>query len=899
MVLFAALCAWLIPGIGQLRHDDDVLAFLPPDHPDVVAFEAVAERYGMLDVALVGLRSEDGSDLLQPEAVERVRKVGRALETAPGVRLVLSFPDLPDPKVRGQTLVVESLVPPELDDSEAIRSRVLDNPNAVGNLISNDGRAAAMLVYLLSESGSPERGEHLEQIRATVAEHWDGQAWFGGGPFIEYEAATASREDIERLSPIVIVVLALASALLLRSVVAATLNLLVTGLGVALVVGAHGVFGEPFTIVSSTTPVMMVALGGAFGMHVIAGFQRQAGGSAWRASQALRELWWPVVLSGVTTATAFFALLVMPQVPMKRFGVVAGFGVLLLLGLALLVLPALLSFIPRKWIPLRAGGLKLERIPPAWLLTALAVLGIGLGLRLQANPDTRSVFDDEAAPMRADAFFNEHFGGSQFIQIAIETDLTEPVALRTIRTLEESLAQVEGVSDVRSLVGPVALLTEGFGGRRGVPETVGQARRVISNLADQSPMAQLMTTDKKGAIVHVKLAPASGDALVSTTRDIRALVDAMPTGTLRVGSTDEARIDAARREVVRARLARLLGRPLSLDELEELLDSDRRPEFLGEVEALRDRAFGGDELIEPLADEHYVDLSPAALLEPRGEALAAVIRREVPVLAREDPEGVKIVAEQLGLWIDEAAQRRRVESLCDALGIENEAARAKPSEHSGGALAAMFEEPEGFVPRGRCKEVARVVDELDDDTWLVPAGTDVRVLREVPFEVLVTGQPIIGQAFAQSVTESLRRSTLVSLGALALVLLLAGHLGALIPATWTLAVTAGAIALLGHPISIGTSMVSCIALGAGVDFAIHLSVRARTIGGPQAGRRAARELGVVVLVTGVQLAIAFSVLLASSMPPLRQFGSGLAISLLVAAAGAVWLTPRVVRQRSP
>jgi predicted RND superfamily exporter protein len=68
----------------------------------------------------------------------------------------------------------------------------------------------------------------------------------------------------------------LVSALLLGSLTAAVLNVLVTGLGVGLVMGAHGVFGEPLTIVSSSLPVMMVALGGAFGVHMLAGYQRQA-----------------------------------------------------------------------------------------------------------------------------------------------------------------------------------------------------------------------------------------------------------------------------------------------------------------------------------------------------------------------------------------------------------------------------------------------------------------------------------------------------------------------------------------------------------------------------------------------------------------------------------------------
>jgi predicted RND superfamily exporter protein len=137
----------------------------------------------------------------------------------------------------------------------------------------------------------------------------------------------------------------------------------------------------------------------------------------------------------------------------------------------------------------------------------------------------------------------------------------------------------------------------------------------------------------------------------------------------------------------------------------------------------------------------------------------------------------------------------------------------------------------------------------------------------------------------------------VSLVGLAIVLLVFRQLRTLVPAVWTVLVTSGVIYLLGHPISIGTCMVTNIALGAGVDFAIHLGVRARQSSSPEPGREATDALGGVILVTGVQLAVAFLVLLASEMPPLQQFGAGLAIGLLGAATGAVWLTPRLYRRR--
>lgn len=904
LFLFGLVCAWLVPGIGQLRHDDDVLAFLPPDHPDVVSFRRVADRFGMLEVSLVGLRA-DGDDLLVPERTEEIRALAETVATLPGVRLVLAYPSLPDPKVEGETLVVEALVPKGLDDAEEIRRRALANPNAVGNLISKDGTAAALLVYLVQgEEHRARRAEVLATIRETVEATWSGQAYFGGSPFIEDTAARASRADIERLSPVVIGVLVVASAALLGSLTGAVLNLIVTGLGVALVVGAHGRFGEPFTIVSSTTPVMMVALGGAFGMHMISGYQRQEGTARARAAAALRELWIPVVLSGVTTAASFFALIVMPQAPMKRFGVVAGFGVLLLLVLALLVLPALLSSLPARWLRHRASQpLPLKVLPPLWLLVALAVVGIGLGSRLRADPDTGNVFDASSDPGQADQFFEDHFGGSQYVQLAIEADLTEPTVLRRIRDLADDLASVDGVVDVRTLVEPVEMLTEGFGGRRGIPENVAQARRVITNLADQTPMAQLMTPDGRGAIMHVKLAPLPSERLLEVTAAIRAIVGALPEGPIRVGSVDAPAVAQARAEEIHRRLARIVNQEISAERLQALLaEGEAGPALLDEVRRLRDRALGTDEVVEPVPPKEFEAIEPHALLEPRGEALEALLTARLPTLVQNDPAGIKYAAEQLGTWIDEAKARHRVDALCDAFGLSREDPDApeEPEPSRDDPVAGMFDDADAPPPPpgGPCGALAEVLSELGDDTWAIPPGVDAPALREVPFSLEVTGQPIIGEAFAQSVTTSLWASTLVSLVALALVLVLARQVVALVPATWTLAVTTGIISLLGHPIGVGTSMVACIALGAGVDFAIHLGIRARRSTAPHPGRDAVDALGVVILITGLQLALAFIVLVASEMPPLRQFGVGLAIGLLGAAAGAVWLTPRLYRARS-
>ena len=183
LALLVALCAWVLPGAVSVREDNDVLAFLPGDHPDVVGFREIADRFGVLEIALVGLHPDDG-DMLSLARVDEVRELSRVIGELPGVRMVLSFTDLPDPKVTEDGLEVAALVPADLRDEAKIREKVLGSTDAVGNLISRDGKAAALMVFLLPQhqlqgegkSAGPERSVTLQTIRDVVAKGWQGDS---------------------------------------------------------------------------------------------------------------------------------------------------------------------------------------------------------------------------------------------------------------------------------------------------------------------------------------------------------------------------------------------------------------------------------------------------------------------------------------------------------------------------------------------------------------------------------------------------------------------------------------------------------------------------------------------------------------------------------------------------
>ena len=62
--------------IGKIQHDDNILAFLPQDNPDVEAFNQANRLFGSLDLALVGIEADD---IFTPDFISRLRQVTKEL----------------------------------------------------------------------------------------------------------------------------------------------------------------------------------------------------------------------------------------------------------------------------------------------------------------------------------------------------------------------------------------------------------------------------------------------------------------------------------------------------------------------------------------------------------------------------------------------------------------------------------------------------------------------------------------------------------------------------------------------------------------------------------------------------------------------------------------------------
>ena len=160
----------------------------------------------------------------------------------------------------------------------------------------------------------------------------------------------------------------------------------------------------------------------------------------------------------------------------------------------------------------------------------------------------------------------------------------------------------------------------------------------------------------------------------------------------------------------------------------------------------------------------------------------------------------------------------------------------------------------------------------------------------------VTGAPVVADDLTGALAGSTLRLLIAGLALMAIVLALVFRsrlrLVPLAVALAALAITFGATALLGLPLTMASIAVLPVLLGLGVDYAIQYQARVDEEGSPeQAARVALPVIATAALATGV----GFLVLLTSPVPMVRGFGAllvaGIAIAFVLAlTAGTAALT---------
>jgi predicted RND superfamily exporter protein len=522
-LLLGAIAAVTVFFAAQLRHaelDNNNTRFIPKDDEARVISDYIGETFGPSVMIMVGLERPYGT-VFEPEFLERVREYSRIAETVEFVKSVNSIMSTQYITGSDDSIVVTDLVgenfsgtPEEIDE---LKRRIASWELYRGTLVSENLSAAQIIVSLdvsTEDAGRPDVIASLIKIRETAKEMFAGiaEVYVTGLPVISATINEAMGTDLAVLIPLSVLVVLAVLFFSFRRFTFVMLPLLTVIIAVVWTMGAMPLFGIKLSILSTVLPVILIAVGSAYGIHVVTHYIEDCRdmGNRTLSVEEHRDLVFllmgklikPVFLTALTTFAGFASFCFTSIPPIREFGFFSSFGVAASFIVSVTLIPALLLIRGPRVLTERGGKpdgagytangeigtvftsiARKRALVLSFTAIALAVSAYGLSKVIVDN-STIEFFRNDTDISRSDWFIREYFGGSRDITLLVEADSSEALLDSSVLSAVDNLSayltervpevgKTLGFTDVIKRVNQVFNVGESPEGLRPVPGAPG------------------------------------------------------------------------------------------------------------------------------------------------------------------------------------------------------------------------------------------------------------------------------------------------------------------------------------------------------------------------------------------------------------------------------------------
>jgi predicted RND superfamily exporter protein len=465
--------------LPRAQLDNNNLRFVPNDDPALETSRRIDKMFGSSFFILIGLQRPYGT-VFDREFLDRIRDFSAVVGNMPYVREVTSLVSADYICSKGDAIVVEKLVGDDFsglsEEIAELKRRLLSWDMYERALFSDNFTATQILIPFSinsEEAGSSEMSEIFTRIRDIACETFTGYAtvYVTGMPVIAATINEAMNADLKLLLPLVILVVLTVLFFSFRGFTPVVLPLLTVVISVIWSVGAMPLFGIKLSVISTVLPVILVAVGSAYGIHIVTHYLNGRGAKP-MSGQEHRELVIetvmkirkPVFLAALTTFAGFSSLCFTSVSPIREFGYFSSFGVVTAFAAAVTLIPSLLLIRgPRVMARQKrraearesgddrdsgfsaflAGNLtniaghKKTILFFALLTVIISLYGIS---KLVIDNIFIEYFKQDTDIFKSDIFIRRQFGGSKVISVVVEADSPE-IILRP-----DTLAASDGLS---------------------------------------------------------------------------------------------------------------------------------------------------------------------------------------------------------------------------------------------------------------------------------------------------------------------------------------------------------------------------------------------------------------------------------------------------------------------
>lgn len=476
-------------GHVRLEVDPGIDRLLPAGDEERRFYDRARELFGSDQTLLLVLETED---VYQPEALAQVQRITRSTGEIPGIERVISLASATQIEDRDGDVYVGPFFEEVPGDAAALAKlrAALEAHPIYRSLVADDGRATSLLLTLgaVSDREFVERRLSEEVLAVAQREAPGAKLSVTGIPHAKLVLSRTILEEMLFIVPGVLGITAILLALTFRTLRGVVLPMGAIGVAVVWTLGGIGWSGQPFNLVSNIVPPLVITLGFATMMHVVAEYYELLHhvpapdrASHRRAiEQVLNEMGLTIAVNGLTTVLGFLSLMVSGVTAVREFGLWASVGVCSATLIALTLVPSVLALLgPGRRLPRQPGEGAIDRIASrladfdvrrrrAIFLLALAVLVVcGFGIaRLRVSTGIVDYFFPRAPVRVTYDTLNERLGGLGSFFVVLESDedgaFARPENLEALRDVQTWLAAQPEIGSAISLADPLMLLNRAF-----------------------------------------------------------------------------------------------------------------------------------------------------------------------------------------------------------------------------------------------------------------------------------------------------------------------------------------------------------------------------------------------------------------------------------------------------
>ncbi len=525
--------------------NSDIVSSLPDDDPAALLFKNIGNQFGGNEMGMIVLESDN---VFKNDLLKHVKQITDSLKITHGVSTVTSLTNILDIKSTEEGIEIGKLVddynlPESQSQLDSLKSYVFSKEMYKGAIVSEDGTATVIMFTLLPDADKQAVAKEIKE--KTEALNLPEIIYFGGLPFMVNDVSDLIISDIVWLLPIVFIVIALILYFSFKSLRGVLMPLLTAGIAVIWTIGIMVTAGHELTIILNIVPIILLAVGSAYTIHVINSFNvSKTTDINQTIIKALGYVIIPVVLAAVTTAIGFVSFVLGAYLTMIRdFGIFTAIGVMVSLILAIFFVPALTSVFSKNdnkktadltekktilsHVILQPLSNLLFKHPKyifsIWgILMVISIVGMFL---IKTSTNMADYFKKDNPTRISEDLMQKKFGGSFPVFVVFDGDVQSPEVLKTMIKTGQFMKQDPNISITQSVADLIEQMNDAMLEGKKIPDDRTKIEQLWFLLDGQDVMPQLVSEDLDRGIIQSKFASVENKEIEAFTKKMQQFIE--------------------------------------------------------------------------------------------------------------------------------------------------------------------------------------------------------------------------------------------------------------------------------------------------------------------------------------------------------------------------------------